>query len=285
MITLEIVAVNYFGSDAVRGLIDSLRRQDLADWRLVVVDNSESTVEADRLRDMAADDQRLVIAVAPRNLGYFGAADWWLRNNPTTAQWVAVCNADVEVRDVTFISTLRSLGPTTDILAPAITAWPSGREQNPFLRRRPSERAMLLRRLAFSTQPSAWVAKTVSARKAKGRVETRASSQSIYAPHGSFILFPRSFFHAGGSLQHDPFLYGEEITVGERARVLGVAVRYLPALRIDHNEHQATGKVSKVVFRAQREAAAYAHDLIRHGKSDPDPRPARRGAGPDPAGE
>lgn len=264
MTLLDIVSVNYFGSDSVSGLVESLKAQDRPDWRLVVVDNSESDAEADQLRRIAATDARVDVAVAPGNLGYFGGADWWLRSSEISADWLAVCNADVVLDDPGFLSTLAALTPSADVVGPAITAMPSGRQQNPFLRGRPSARGMLLRRLAFSTPLSAWSIKKLSVLRRSARSEARESAREIYAPHGAFVLFNRSFFAAGGSLQHPPFLYGEEITVGERARRLGLVVRHEPELSVVHNENQATGKVSRRVFVAQRDAAVYAHELIKN---------------------
>ncbi len=274
MITLEAVVVNYFGSAVLPVLLQSFVEQDCPDWRLVVVDNSESPDEFDRITGLTRQDERFSAVMTPANLGYFGGARWWLSARPHRADWVAVCNADLYLADRDFVSTLGGMRPDAVVLAPSITAMPSGRAQNPHLVERPSPRHMLVRKLALSHRLSAAAARKYSAWRPHRAAERAASRPAdIYAPHGAFILFHRAYFELGGSLAHEPFLYGEEISVAEQVRELHRRVRYEPSLRIVHNENQATGRESEVTFRAQRQAMAYTHRLILDGQ-----KPPRRGA-------
>jgi GT2 family glycosyltransferase len=264
--TLQIVSVNYFGADVLSELLRSLVGQSDPDWELIVVDNSESDIEARKLAEFEKVDPRITVAVASSNLGYFGGAHWWLSQRPVTADWVAVCNADVMLADENFVARLAALKDPATVVAPDVTALPGGHPQNPFLEVRPSVRRMLLRRLALSTRLTAWGAKRVAARNRSKSAMAQRLAKEIYAPHGSFILFRRAFFDQGGALAHPPFLYGEEITVAECALRLGQGVRYEPGLKVEHNEHQATGRASRRAFLAQREAAVYAHMLIRQAR-------------------
>jgi GT2 family glycosyltransferase len=243
---------------------------------MVVLDNSESADEVARLRALAAGDPRVTVVVTPRNLGYYGAAQWWVEREPMTATWRAVCNTDVWLSTDCFLRRLSQLQSPPEIVAPDIVALPGRRAQNPFMVRRPSARRMLLRRLALSHRGSAWLARRIAlGQQYLRRRDDTKTSQEIYAPHGSFILFHREFFERGGSLRHPPFLFGEEITVAERARELGQRVGFRPDLTVAHLEHQATGKRPAAMFRAQREAAAYAHRLVAHQLMS---SPARRHA-------
>src|SRR6185437_3069774 len=81
-----------------------------------------------------------------------------------------------------------------------------------------------------------------AARLSKSTSDTNGKREFIYAPHGSLIIFSRRFFEAGGYLDKDLFLYGEEISVAEMCRSLSLPVLYEPRLRVVHNEHQSTGK-------------------------------------------
>lgn len=267
MTVLQLVSVNYFTSDAITHFVESLTSQQSSAWQLSIVDNSQSEDEAARLRELAAGDPRITVAVAPSNLGYFGAAQWWLENQSLTADWLAVCNADVTLPDLDFVERLAAIEPAL-VVAPSITASPSHHQQNPFMTVRPTLRRMLLRRVALSSRVSAWLAKNIAAwKKAFRSARPNLPSQDIYAPHGSFILFSRRFFDEGGSLHHPLFLFGEELTVAETVWRLGSAVRYEPGLRVVHNEHQATGRVSARVYKAQREAALYSYKLIESARA------------------
>jgi GT2 family glycosyltransferase len=265
LITLEAVTVNYFGADVVPRLVQSFLDQDSPDWRLVIVDNSASAAEFKRLTSVAGLDDRVTVVAAPSNLGYFGGAQWWVSQSPRAAEWLAVCNVDLWLADRSFVTRLGRMPTDASILAPDITALPSGRAQNPFMRRRPSWRHMLVRSIALSHRSSARAAWRFEARKSASKVPAEdLSAADIYAPHGAFVLFHRTYFESGGTLVHEPFLYFEEITVAERALDLRQRVRFEPSLRIVHAHHQATGEESDAIFRAQREGAIYARRLMSH---------------------
>ena len=63
----------------------------------------------------------------------------------------------------------------------------------------------------------------------------------VYAVHGSFMAFNKSYFLKGGNFKHGCFLYGEEIYVAEIARQKGLKVVYKPELTVEHNEHASVG--------------------------------------------
>ena len=67
--------------------------------------------------------------------------------------------------------------------------------------------------------------------------------ERIYAPHGSFMIFPKYFFESGCNLDHKSFLYGEELFVGERCRLNGIEVVYDPDLEVLHKEHAVTSAI------------------------------------------
>src|SRR5205823_702439 len=85
-----------------------------------------------------------------------------------------------------------------------------------------------------------------------------AAWESIYAPYGAFFIFSRKYFDAGGYLDENLFLYGEEISVGEICRSLQLPVIYEPSLCVLHNEHQSTGKrINRFSYECQKAALQY----------------------------
>ena len=87
------------------------------------------------------------------------------------------------------------------------------------------------------------------------------SPHEIYAPHGCFIIFHRSYFDAGGSLDHGAFLFGEEVFVAETARRLGVKVSHDPRLGVIHHEHMTTGRFkNRRLARYSWEASKFCAD-------------------------
>ncbi|MGY1834621.1 glycosyltransferase family 2 protein [Blastococcus sp. SYSU DS0510] len=259
---LRLLAVNYFGASLVEGLLRSLVAQHHGDWHLVVVDNSESEHQASALRAICSSDSRTEVLVAPSNLGYIHAAEWARSVLPDDATWTAVCNTDLSLSE-SFVSRLSALRSDAAVLAPDIVAMPSARRQNPYMKKRPTVSRMASRRLVLSFRWSARLASKLAASRKKQTVAPPLGPRDIYAPHGSFMLFNRVFFEHGGSLRHGTFLFGEEITIAERVRRLGLRVVYEPTLEVCHLEHQATGTVrTGTLFRAQREAVVHGYRLI-----------------------
>lgn len=261
---VHFIAVNYRSADAFRRFADSLTAQGAGNWRLTVADNSVDAAETGRLRAVAETDERIDVWPMVGNIGYFGAAEHVRTRYPDRPLWTVVSNVDIRL-DPSFVTTILRAKADTPVIAPAITAMPSGRPQNPYMRSRPSTRAMLARRLAFSTRLST-AAYTVAG-LAKARLRARPEESRpvpLYAPHGAIIAFHRAYFAAGGSLYHPIWLFAEELTVAEQCRRRGLAVRYEPALRVLHDEHQSTGRLlrARPIWQAQRDAARYGYRLI-----------------------
>lgn len=208
-----------------------------------------------------------------RNLGYFGGAAYglgrYLEDNPLP-DWVVVSNTDIAFPGRDFFGRLSALYPQgAGVVAPAIRSDLSGRDQNPYMARRPTAARMRFYERIFRFYPvyTAYHALALARKKLSRPVSGSAgpvvepqhrSPRSIYAPHGSFILFHRRYFEAGGSLDHGAFLFGEEVFVAETARRLGLSVGYDPRLAVVHREHATTGLFkSRKVARFQWEASRY----------------------------
>jgi GT2 family glycosyltransferase len=67
--------------------------------------------------------------------------------------------------------------------------------------------------------------------------------ETIYAPHGSCVMFRRTFFEQGGRMNFKGFMYGEEIYIGEEARRRNLKIAWAPGLKVLHYKKVTTGKV------------------------------------------
>jgi GT2 family glycosyltransferase len=88
-----------------------------------------------------------------------------------------------------------------------------------------------------------------------------ASGATIYAPHGSFLIFSSEYFRAGGSLDFPCFLFGEEVYLAESLKQLGLDAVYEPSLEVVHQEHKSTKLMkSRKLASAVAASAAYCAD-------------------------
>lgn len=268
------ICVNYYNDEQTVHFIQALLAQrDASDQRVIVVDNSETSLARNALRDLTSTDRRIWLFTLGKNLGYFGAAAFglheYIKQYPPP-EWIIVCNTDIDFLHEDFLLSLQAFHAKTPpaVVAPAIISTVSGRDQNPNMRTRPTWWRMHLYKWVFRHPMLLKISEGLSRVKQsiripRGRVSINQNSRpyptNIYAPHGSFIIFHRSYFDAGGSLNYGVHLFGEEIFVAETARRLGLSIIYDPRLTVLHKEHATTSILpSRAILHAK--AAAYCAD-------------------------
>lgn len=261
------IAVSYFGSRDVAPYIESLISQTDERWVLRLVDNSNDDEEAKRLATLAERDSRIEVLSPCSNLGYFGGAEWARRRlDSAVFDWIAVTNTDVALVGSDFVGSLISISePQIAVGAPAVFGSSSRSPLNPYMRSRPTVVRSWVRRILFWNTLIAQVTVLLShLRRRLSRTSSLPQVETdIYAAHGCFMLFGKSYFAAGGNFSHSSFLFGEELTVAEFCRDHGLRTTYFPGLEVQHKEHANTGLLrSRAVLRSQVAAAKHALELI-----------------------
>ncbi|MDY6838805.1 MAG: hypothetical protein SWH78_12620 [Thermodesulfobacteriota bacterium] len=158
------------------------------------------------------------------------------------------------------------------MLAPRVISSRTGIDQNPEMARRPCKARCRLYTLIFRYYPvfTAYRLLALAKNKLRGIVASRRISgesgerdqatprMPIYGPHGSFVIFNRAYFEAGGSLDVGSFMFAETMFIAETLERLGLSAVYEPRLRVIHDEHVTMGRFkSPRVARLQWEASVY----------------------------
>jgi GT2 family glycosyltransferase len=265
---IVIIAVSYFGSTDLGPYLLSLQEQSTQSWHLVVVDNSEDEAEHQALREVLQNESRTQLLRASTNLGYLGGGRWGRQESTVTdADWIIISNTDIRLGATDTLAQLAAITePSVGIVAPSIKADWDGRDQNPYKAARPTPAQMKLRVRVLSNPVLAQTLILVLAmrRKLSKNYSAPKVGGQIYAPHGSFVAFGRTFFDQGGHLDFPLFLFGEEIFLAEQSLDLGIQVLYAPQVRVEHVEHRQTGYWRSLrMLRLNAEAVRYCHDLIR----------------------
>ena len=274
-----VLCVNYHNDRDTVAFVKGLLALEASDQlQIVVVDNSVREFPEPKLDSLSSSDPRVRVLHPKRNLGYFGGAAWGLRQHLSAApltDWVVVANTDISFPDYDVLTRLSRLPKgESPVIAPAIRSNLSGTDQNPYMSKRPSGVRMHFYKWVFRYYPLFVIYHQLSAakqkitalfhssgRSASGSGEAKeAQRQPIYAPHGAFMIFHRSYFQAGGSFDYAVFLFGEEIFVAETVRRLGLTVMYEPSLVVVHREHATTGSRSRQIAKYAAEASAYCAD-------------------------
>jgi len=263
-----IITVNFRHAECTLQLLASASRlESFSRCHLLVVDNHSDDGSAERLQQEMSEFQNVELAVSQRNLGYFGAAKWALDHycvQHGTPDWVIICNNDIVFDDPQFLTRLLARdSQTVGVLAPAIRSELTGFDSNPMISARPGRLRRLRYRFLLSNYYVAWLTQWLAPIVRKGRKRLRAEnaqeSFQIYAPHGSFLIFSRKYFEAGGVLDDGCFLYGEEITVAETCWQLGLPVIHDPKLKVSHRDSQTLGRtLTRNSYRLQKAGLQYA---------------------------
>ncbi|MDI6891116.1 MAG: glycosyltransferase [Thermodesulfovibrionales bacterium] len=272
------ICVNYNNDTKTQQFVSELLAQkgDFSQ-KVIIVDNSESPSFDSPLYNLFKSDSRVLIINSGKNLGYYGGAAWGLREyikEFPLPEWIIICNIDIDLIQPDLLSNLRALYSASHyaIIAPAIISAVSGRDQNPYMRTRPTRLRMHFYKWTFRYYPISMIYQLLALLKNKilfilkrALVRSNTNSgqkflvpQQIYAPHGSFVVYNRKYFESGGTLDHGVFLFGEEIFIAETAKRLGLTIAYDPRLQIKHQEHSTTNIFkSRKILGFVREAAEY----------------------------
>jgi len=248
---------------------------------VLFVDNSDGELLGDLATSLRRVGSGARCLNPGANLGYFGGARFGLeilQAQGRMSQWVVVSNVDLTFDPLAFVEILESIdAPSVGVVAPSVRSTLTGRELNPYLRGRPSALRMHAYKWVYRYYSTMCVYEWMSAARGHLLARNRAASivkgtgperlgeavdcEPIYAGHGSIMAFSAEYFRRGGNLDHKPFLFGEEISVAEAARRIGLPIVWVPLIKVEHHEHVSVGRLpGRRKYGFLREATAHCAD-------------------------
>lgn len=268
--TIIFIVISHRGAVHIPRLFRSLQEQTVQNWKLVIVDNSGDEQELENIRSITSAESRAMV-IAEQNLGYFSTAESIRGKIVGNKNTIVICNPDAALSGEGSLQVLKNCAeiPDVGIVAPRIISSRDGHNQNPNYESRPSKSAQLRRKLSMSTPALVEIVGRISKVKRKlfrNNQKKTDLQRDIYAAHGSFMVFTRQFFLAGGDLSHPLFLFGEELTAAERCRKLGLRTVYTPNATVSHIEHGGLGiSRSREIRKHTAAAVDYGYKLL-YGK-------------------
>ncbi|OQX55886.1 MAG: hypothetical protein B5M53_03585 [Candidatus Cloacimonas sp. 4484_209] len=273
------ICVNYYNDEETASFLkELLAQQNYDDQKVIIVDNSNKLNDKSMLFKSFGSDKRVLIYHPGKNLGYFGGASWGLKQylkEFSLPDWTIVCNTDIHFPDNNFFMRLLHFHADNPVavITPTIISERSGRSQDIYMHmpKRPSRLRMHFYKwvsryyfILITYQILSLLKERIGDQLKQSLTQIDSTIQSgnkpvkVYAPSGVFAIFHRSYFEAGGNLNHGVFLFGEEIFVAETARRLHLTVLHDPKLKIVHKGHSTTNIIkSPQIAHFIRESAAY----------------------------
>jgi GT2 family glycosyltransferase len=236
MALVDVIIPNWNGKEWLGACLDSLRRQTLDDFHILIVDNGSSDGSAEFVR---ANYPEVELIELTENTGFTGGINAGLR--AITAPYVCWFNNDAEA-DPAFLEQLVS----------ALKA----RELENF--------GMAAARVFFKDFPDrinsagSFVGPDGIGRdRAFQQLDGPAFDQpaELFGPAGVAALYSRTVFDKVGGLDEDFFLYNEEIDLNYRAQLAGFRCIYVPQAKVWHRGSVSARRISKkAAFLASRNA-------------------------------
>ncbi len=251
---LLILIVHYNNSDEVIKYIENLQfisKTEELECYIYLVDNSLNFK-----KNIVTNNFFLITPNS--NLGYLNACNlglekWFLENN-LFPDLTLVSNTDISIPDCFNIHEVlnsslenKHLGQISPLVYNK-----DNRIQNPHLYKRVSRLRILFYLLVFSNFITGYLYLN---RKIGLRNRKDLEVDWIYTAHGSFFFLTKAFFDKGGKLSDSPFLYCEELYIGEQLRRIGLKSLLVKNQFVFHNEHQSTSLMSvrrkiNVIFKS-----------------------------------
>lgn len=193
------------------------------------------------------------------NLGYLGGALRILNNlkNVEEYTYVIISNVDIEF-DLNFFNSLlkNDYVPSIGWIAPAIISYAENRDKNPKIIKRYNLKALKILRLIYRFPILHYLYNNTLYKRKKFRQSFEA--QSIYAGHGSLMIFTGKALSSLLPLSYPVFLFGEECFFAEMLNKNGYSVYYDPSIKVYDKEHVSTGNMKRdFYYKCNHEAINY----------------------------
>jgi GT2 family glycosyltransferase len=267
---VQLVFANYHCAAEIAGCIRGLLAQEATDQLdIVVVENGGPAFDPTDFE--LPTGFNLSCVSNGNNAGYFGALIAAMKAAPSTQlRYRILCNPDLEFRDPNFFVRLRSLKQKARqaVIAPSIFSTRTGFDQNPFLVEPPSLAKLRRWKLVYSSWllfvANDWASALKALLTKRSLAARKATRGTIYAAHGAMLVFTETFLQQEALLAQVPFLFGEELFIGEICRRHGWSVDREPTLAVWHREHATTGVLpSRRRFELQRDSMLAFAKFIR----------------------
>jgi GT2 family glycosyltransferase len=216
--------------------------------RYYVVDNTPEVYKDYELQESLSNCDNVTFINSHTNLGYFGGAEYALRNYPElfNFDYVAISNTDLHYNAVdifNFLSKFYEKQADVGVIAPQLVK-NNGKplKQLHYTECPTREKYEYLSKI-YSNYPIAVLHRIAGDLKrfvgsGRGKINI---PRKIFAPHGAFMIFTNAYLFKTKCFLHPTFLFCEEIFVGIECKKAGLSVIYEPKVTYSHVNHGSIG--------------------------------------------
>lgn len=231
-----VIAVTYHSDKELQTFLESVR---------CAAERVKDTVQVDvEVADNGQD-----------NKGYLGGAQEVYNKKAQGYDYVSISNVDLQLAEDFFEQLLAVETNGIGWIAPDIYTDKINRHENPYMLSRPTKRNFCIWNIIYSsTLIYRLYHRLYLLKSRKCRIYPACT---IYAGHGSFMLFTEAFMEHNPEIHFPGFMYGEEIYLAELNRTAGLKTIYEPTLRIANTGNISTGLIN------QAQKSAWSKESLR----------------------
>lgn len=231
-----LICVTYHSDEALHAFVESIHR-------------AAERVKGNLQVDIEIADN------GKQNLGYLGGALPIYNAKAQGYDFVSISNVDIELAPDFFEQLLKIDVTNIGWLAPDIYTDKINHHENPYMLTHPTKRNFRIWSIIYSCT---WIYRIYyRLHLLKNKQQKVYPECTIYAGHGSFMLFTKAFVQKYPVLQFPGFMYAEEIFFAELVRRAQQHVLYTPALHIGNTGNINTGKIN------QKQKSAWNKESLR----------------------
>lgn len=146
-------------------------------------------------------------------------------------------------------------------IAPSIISATEKKDRNPKVENRYSKTKMQIFQLLYSFPFLHYMYETILYPLKRFRQPSKPRMSRIYAGHGSFMIFTKSFLANLNEINYPVFLFGEELYFAEECLKRDFDVVYYPNITVLDSDHVSTSKMKKSFYYSSNlEAINYIYE-------------------------
>lgn len=228
---------------------------------VIINDNSDNSSDASLL----SEDWSFSFKVLRHgNLGYFPSFRNSLEKLLQKKQnydYIIMCNVDLKISENFFMKLLEiNLLNNCGIIAPNIISTRYNNQKlNPKIQKKITRKKLKILE-AISSNIILFSLHYYISRLRNKNKKNNIQHDSIYAPHGAFVIFTKKAIDKKSLLKYPIFLFGEEIFLAEEMANRNLTIEYKPSLKVYDKGHGSIS-LKSLAFIAKHQKKSYTYLL------------------------
>lgn len=240
MKSILILCVNYNSYKELKNYLCSINAAAKSVTKILNVDVLVADNTIENIEEVGVNYIHITVKVYPfyYNFGYMGGVTQMMKKESKEKvllyDFVIISNVDLKLAETFFVELLKINRCKVGWIAPKIITECTRKDENPHMIDRPTKLKIQLLQFLYEC-PMLYSFYTLGYKymhKKRKQISASYEERSIYAGHGSIMIFTKEVVEKYFPFVFPAFLYGEEIYFGELVLKLNLKTVYCPSVNV-----------------------------------------------------